>query len=216
MEQIEIFNDLYLFRSMNESIGLTFNQYLLLGAEPVLFHAGSAQHAVHLVPRIKAILGEKALAYVFISHFESDECGGLRQLLEQFPTAQLICSPVTARQFNGFGLAYDLIVKNPGDYLETADYKLEFISYPSEMHLWEGLLAFETQRQIFFSSDLFMRRGLVPNLPVQANWEQEVTGITAQQIPSPDALHTLQEKLRELSVKYIAVGHGAFLDVQAK
>jgi flavorubredoxin len=213
MEQIKIFDDLYLFRTMNQDINLTFNQYLLLGAEPILIHTGNVHHAADLVPKIKAILGKDDLSYIFISHFEADECGGLGLLLSQFPNTKPVCSPVTARQFRGFGFKYDFVVKAPGECLQTPDYKLDFISYPAEMHLWEGLLAFESHRKILFSSDLFIRMGAVPPTPVEADWQQEIGNITPQQIPSPEARNTLQQVLAALPVKYVAAGHGPVLSV---
>ena len=211
MEQIKVFDNLYLFRTMNKDINLTFNQYLLLGAESILIHAGTAQHAADLIPKIKVILGKDDLSYIFISHFEADECGGLDLLLSQFPNAKPVCSSVTARQFRGFGFKYDFIVKAPGDCLQTPDYKLDFISYPAEMHLWEGLLAFESHRKILFSSDLFIQMGSTLSTPVKADWQKEIGNITPQQIPSAEARTTLQQALTVLPVKYVAPGHGPFL-----
>lgn len=36
----------------------------------------------------------------------------------------------------GFGITNQVLVKKPGEKLTSNDYELEFISYPSEMHLW--------------------------------------------------------------------------------
>jgi flavorubredoxin len=97
-----------------------------------------------LLPQLKATLNGNDLKYIFISHFESDECGGLALILEHFPKAKPICSEVTTRKLNGNGLVNDAIIKRPGEKLNTDAYELEFFSYPSEMHLGEGLLAMKT------------------------------------------------------------------------
>ena len=76
--------------------------------------------------------------YIFISHFEADECGGLRVILEYFPKAKTICSEVTTRQLNSFGIKAEIIVKKRTETLITDNYDMEFISYPSEMHIWDG------------------------------------------------------------------------------
>ena len=55
----------------------TFHQYLLLTDEPLLVHTGSVQQAEALIPKLKDILKDKILKYIFISHFESDECRAL-------------------------------------------------------------------------------------------------------------------------------------------
>lgn len=42
--------DLHLFTDYMQPVNLSFNQYLLLTEEPVLFHTGSAQQAAALLP----------------------------------------------------------------------------------------------------------------------------------------------------------------------
>lgn len=211
MEQIKIFEDLYQFNTVNEGFPITFNQYLLLGEEPILFHTGSSHHVKLLMPLIKELLAGKSLAYVFISHFESDECGGLSHLLSHYPNVKTICSQVTAMQLTGFGFTNELIIKKPNEILESLNFKLKFVSYPSEMHLWEGLLAVDVNRDLFFSSDLFTKWDKMFEKTLVSNWEEEIKNITDKQIPSEHALKTLQSTLTEINVKYIATGHGPFL-----
>jgi flavorubredoxin len=213
LENIKVFDDLQMFNSYIGFIDLTFNQYLLLGSQPLLVHTGSYDQTVEMLPKLKTLLGDKPLSYIFISHFESDECGGISFLKENFPGVKPVCSQVTARQLTGFGIANDVIIKTPGDVLEDSDFKLKFISYPSEMHLWEGLMAFEENRGLLFSSDLFISRGVLKQAIVNSNLEDEIQKILPGQIPNPEALKTLQEKLRHIPVKYIIPGHGPCLKV---
>lgn len=77
-----IYEDLHQFSSYIPPINLSFHQYLLLTDEPILVHTGSIERAEALVPQLKAALLGRALKYIFISHFESDECGGLSILLK--------------------------------------------------------------------------------------------------------------------------------------
>jgi flavorubredoxin len=213
MESIKVFNDLQMFNSYIGFIDLSFNQYLLHGAEPLLVHTGSKDQTVEILPKIKDILGGKPLKYIFISHFESDECGGLSYLMEHYPDAKPVCSQVTARQLMGFGIANDIITKAPGDVLETGEFRLRFVRYPSEMHLWEGLMAFEEERGLLFSSDLFIRFGKMNNPIVESDLDQEIQRISSQQIPDSDALKAVQHDLKNLDIKYIIPGHGPCLKV---
>ena len=213
MDEIRILDNLYMFSTINDQIDFTFNQYLLLGEEPLLVHTGSSEQTVVLVPKIKKLLGDRALAYVFVSHFEGDECGGLNILLEQFPKVKTICSQVTARQLNGFGYTDELLIKKPGEILKTKDYSLTFLAYPSEMHLWEGLIALESRLGLLFSSDLFIRMGMLRDAIVSTNWEDEVKAIAPHQIPSLIAYESMQKSLFNLPVNYIAPGHGPVLKV---
>jgi flavorubredoxin len=207
-QMTSIYQDLYQFSSYIPPIDLTFHQYLLLADEPVLVHTGSVQQAEALIPQLKEVLNGRSLKYVFISHFESDECGGLSLILKNFPEAKPICSEVTARQLSGFGITNDIIIKKPGEKLITEGYELEFISYPSEMHLWEGLLAIENKRGIFFSSDLVFRFGKAHGEIMEGKWGSEIHNITPMQVPDQEQRKKLQQTLAELNPKFVAAGHG--------
>lgn len=206
-----IYKDLHQFSSYIPPIDLSFHQYLLLGDEPLLVHTGSVQQAETLIPQLKAVLSGKPLKYIFISHFESDECGGLSLLLKHFPEAKPICSEVTARQLSGFGIANDEIVKKPGEKLVSGDFELEFISYPSEVHLWEGLLLIENKRRIFFSSDLVFRFGKADGDIIEGDWQTEIDNISLMQVSDPERKSKLQKALAGLKPKFVAVGHGPCL-----
>lgn len=208
-----IYNDLYQFSSYIPPIDLSFHQYLLLTDEPILVHTGTVQQSETLLPQLKAALNNKPLKYIFISHFESDECGGLSLLLQHFPEAKPICSEITARQLSGFGITNDILIKKPGEKLTGRDFELEFISYFSEMHLWEGLLLMENKRSLFFSSDLMFRLGKADGLVIDGNWQDEVQHITPLQVPDPEKRLQLQQTLEQLSPKFIAVGHGPCVSV---
>ncbi len=206
-----IYQDLFQFSSHVPLIDLSFHQYLLSADEPLLVHTGNIQQATALVPRLKAELKDKVLKYIFISHFEADECGGLTHILDHFPEAKPVCSEVTARQLGGFGLTNEVIIKKPGEELNAKDFTLEFFSYPSEMHLWEGLLAKESQRGIFFSSDLMIRFGEADGTVVESIWQTEINNIRAEQVPDPDQRTKLQQTLGRLNPRFVAPGHGPCL-----
>ena len=199
--------DLYVFKTFSPQIGITFNQYLLTGKEPLLVHTGSFEQAKKLLLEINKILCGQSIAYVFVSHFESDECGGLQVIREAFPKVQTICSAVTARQLSGFGIKLDALVQAPDSTLQSDSWDLRFIAYPSEAHLWEGLLAFEQQQGILFSSDLFIRRGN-DEQSVTSTLAAEVATISDRQVPHPAGMESLKQSLAALPVKLIAPGHG--------
>ena len=206
-----IYEDLHQFSSYVTPIDLTFHQYLLLTDQPLLVHTGSMQQAEILIPQLKDILVDRALKHIFISHFESDECGGLSLILKHFPEAKPVCSEVTARQISGFGITNDIIIKRPGEKLISNGYELEFVSYPSEMHLWEGLLPIENRRGIFFSSDLVFRFGKADGTVVEGNWQTEINSINQEQVPDLMRREQLQKNLMQLHPKFIATGHGPCL-----
>ena len=209
----QIFDDLYQFTGYVPPIDLTFHQYLLSIDEPILIHTGSRQQAEALVPQIKDVLMDKELKYIFISHFESDECGGLEIILKEFPGAKVIASEVTARQLDGFGITSDVLIKKPEDKMIIGESEFKFISYPSEMHLWEGLLLLDLKRGILFSSDLMIRFGNSGGKILENTMEEELTGITEEQVPDREKREKLIEDLRKENIKFIATGHGECIKI---
>lgn len=214
MDEIKVYDNLYMYRSGGGNMPITFNQYLLLGAEPILIHTGGYRQALELLPKLKNRIGDNTLSYIFISHFESDECGGLNLIMDSYPGAVPVCSSVTARQIAGFGYNFKLLVKEPGAVLETREYKLQFIGYPSEVHLWEGLLAYETVHKLLFCSDLFVNMEKVDKTQDEASLPALLDSILKRQIPSPGEAEKLKKELSGLDIEYAGPGHGPFLKLK--
>lgn len=208
---LKIFDDLYQFSAYDPRYDLTYHQYLLLTDEPLLVHTGNALHAEGLIPQLKSVLGDRALKYVFFSHFESDECGGLPLILKHYPGARPVCSEVSSRELLGFGVTEDSIVKKPAEKLAAGGFELEFAGFPSEVHLWDGLMGYETRRGILFCSDLFFRFGRTHGAVVNADWRDVVDRM--DQMPDLAKREQLQGHLRQLRPRFVATGHGPCLKI---
>jgi glyoxylase-like metal-dependent hydrolase (beta-lactamase superfamily II) len=59
----------------------SFNQYLVIDDEPLLFHTGPRQMFGWVSEAIGRVVPLSKLRYVGLSHFEADECGALNQFL---------------------------------------------------------------------------------------------------------------------------------------
>lgn len=108
-------------------------------------------------------------------------------------------------------LPNEAVVKKSGEKLILSDCELEFISYPSEMHLWEGLLSMEKLHGIFFSSDLVFSLGKADGVVKEGNWQTEIGNISLRQIPDPEGKAKIQQMLAKLNPNFVAVGHGPCL-----
>ena len=73
--------------------GFTFNQYLLVDEEPLLFHTGPRRLFGAVRDAVKAVLPIERLRWVGFSHLENDECGSLNEWLAAAPRP----SPSAAR-----------------------------------------------------------------------------------------------------------------------
>ncbi|NMA22273.1 MAG: MBL fold metallo-hydrolase [Spirochaetales bacterium] len=206
----KIYNGLWRHTTYNDQIDLTFNQYFLEGEEPLLVHTGSSQDAPAL---LRALQGKK-ISYIFVSHFESDECGALCPVLETYPSAKVITGEVTARQFKGFGIHADVLVAEANQTITVGDFEFLTIAYPSEMHLWDGLLLYEKRHKIFFSSDLMIRFGNSDEEVLKSKWKDEVEAISAVQVADEARRNELKATLLQLDVALVAPGHGPALQVK--
>ena len=74
----------------------SFNQYLVVDDEPLLFHTGQRQLFPLVKEAIEAVIPVERLRYLALSHFEADECGALNALLEVAPRAIPLCSEIAA------------------------------------------------------------------------------------------------------------------------
>ena len=81
----KIYGDLVQFTEFMPSVDLALHQYLLMGDEAILIHTGTLNYSKELIPKLKEVLDGKNLKYIYVSHFESDECGGLSEILKAYP-----------------------------------------------------------------------------------------------------------------------------------
>lgn len=209
----QIFEELYQFTDVIEPIKLSMHQYLLLTEEPILVQTGAVKQTEATLPQLKQILGKNTLKFILVSHFESDECGGLSLVMKEYPDAITICSEVTARQLMGFGISNKFEIKKPGDQFLGNDFEFDIIGYPSEMHMWEGLLFTENKRGIFFSSDLMFGMGENHGQVVECTWSDAIKTSGAESLPSHEMQTKLIEDLKSLNPKFVASGHGPCIKI---
>jgi len=202
----KIYKDLYQFTDYIPPIQLSFHQYLLLTEEPILIHTGTIKQSETIMPQIKELLGDRQLKYIFSSHFESDECGGLSVFVKEFPRVVTICSEISARQLYGFGYTGTVVAKNERETFKGNDFEFSFVNYPSEIHLQDGLLFMENKRRIFFSSDLMFSLGDAHGKTLESSWQDEVASIGLDRVANQERLTKVKEDLLRFSPEFIAVG----------
>lgn len=205
---IKIHDDLYQFTQELSFMNFTIHQYLLLTEEPILIYTGTFQQAQCILPKVKKLLNGAQLKYILVPHIESDECGGLPVFLEEYPDVITVCSQIGTRELPGFGYKGKLSPKNQGDILKGADFSIKCINYPSEVHLQNGLVFFEENRKIFFSSDLMLSFGDAAGKTKDSLWKTEVNNISLESIPNEKKLNTLKNDLNSIEPEFIAAMHG--------
>src|SRR5436190_22343403 len=76
--------------------GFSFNQYLVVDDEPLLFHTGGRRLFPLVREAIDSVLPVERLRWIAFSHVESDESGAVNELLAVAPRAEPLCGAVAA------------------------------------------------------------------------------------------------------------------------
>jgi flavorubredoxin len=71
--------------------GFSFNQYLIVDDEPLLFHTGPRRLWTQLNEAVSRVMPVERLRWLALSHFEADECGALNRFLQAAPQAEPLC-----------------------------------------------------------------------------------------------------------------------------
>lgn len=139
--------------------GFSFNQFLIAGEEPLLFHTGLRMSFPLVREAVETVIPASKLRYIALSHFESDECGALNEFLTVAPDAVPVCSRVGALTSLG-----DFAIRPPramadGETLDLGGHEIEWIDAPHLPHNWECGYLFDRTSSTLFCGDLFTQNG---------------------------------------------------------
>lgn len=139
--------------------GFSFNQYLVLDDEPLLFHTGLRRLFPVVREAIDRVIPVERLRHVAFSHFESDECGALNDFLAVAPRAVPVCSQVAAMVS-----VEDFAVRPPrpvadGETLVLGRRRMRWFDTPHLPHGWETGYFFEETTKTLLCGDLFTQGG---------------------------------------------------------
>lgn len=138
--------------------GFTFNQFLILDDEPLLFHTGPRGVFPLVREAMSQVMPPAKLRWVAFSHFEADECGAANEWLATAPNAQPLCSRVAAMvQSDSFDRP--CVPMLDGEERTLGSHTVRWFDAPHTPHGWDcGFLA-ETSTRTLFCGDLFTQPG---------------------------------------------------------
>lgn len=209
----QIMDGLHRISTLVDPPGITFNQFVIQDEKSMLVHTGAANLFPQMIEKMRQVVDVSALNYVFISHFEADECGALAFLLALNHNIIPVAPGPTARHLAGFGIHSKPMTVKEGDELVLGKRRLQFINYPSEPHLQDGLIAYDVTDRVLYSSDLFTRRGAGAAVVVKGD-RSVLSEIPPQSIPVEDRRLKCQEAVGKLDIALIATGHGPAIDLR--
>ena len=137
----------------------SFNQYLVLDDEPLLFHTGLRALFPVVSEATRALMPIEKLRYVAFSHFESDECGTLNSFLAVAPRAEPVCGQVAAMvSVNDYADRAPRALAD-GEELSLGRHRLRWFDTPHMPHGWECGLMMDMTTRTFLCGDLFTQGG---------------------------------------------------------
>jgi flavorubredoxin len=139
--------------------GFTFNQYLVVDDEPLLFHTGPRRLFPEVRQAVAGVLPVERLRWIGLSHVEADECGALNQWLAAAPQAAPLCGQVAAMVSIG-----DLADRAPramadGETLSLGTRRVTWFDTPHVPHAWECGFLHEGYTRTLLCGDLFTQGG---------------------------------------------------------
>jgi flavorubredoxin len=139
--------------------GFSFNQYLIVDDEPLLFHTGLRKMFPLVREAVQSVMPVEKLRFVAFSHFEQDECGSLSDWLAASPEAIPVCSKIAAMTSIN-----DLAERAPkvlvdGETLSLGSHAVRWFDTPHLPHGWECGYMMEQKTRTFLCGDLFTQSG---------------------------------------------------------
>ena len=196
--------------------GLTVNQFVLDGEQPVLVHTGTFPAYEQVRKAVAQVLDPKRLRYVIVPHFEADECGGMGRFVAEAPEAVLVCS-ATGMAINLSGWDYSGPVQGvcDGDMIDLGEHRLRFLETP-HVHHWDSMMVFEETTRSLFPADLFLQPGEQPAV-VRENLGEEMCAMyrEAGLFAAREPVLSVVERLEAMAPEWIHPMHGGSLPKEA-
>lgn len=139
--------------------GFTFNQFLIVDDDPLLFHTGPRKLFPLVREAIETLIPVKSLRYLGLSHFEADECGALNEFLEAAPNSVPLCGHV-AKMVS----VDDIAIREARgmadmETLSLGQHRVQWLDTPHLPHGWECGYLFEQTTKTLLCGDLFTQPG---------------------------------------------------------
>lgn len=188
--------------------GFTFNSFLILDDEPLLFHAGQRSMFPQFAEAVSSLMQIEKLRWISFGHIEADECGAMNLWLEAAPDAQVVHGD-TACNISLNDLAdRPPRIAGDGELITSGLRRVRYIDTPHVPHAWESGVIFEEVTGTLFCGDLFTQFG------ARATTEED---IVAAAIAAEDMFHSTSvgpataptiRRLAELRPSSLALMHG--------
>jgi flavorubredoxin len=190
--------------------GMVFNQFLVLGDEPLIFHTGLRSMFPLVREAVGRVIDPASLRWITFGHYEADECGSMNEWLATAAHAQI------AHGQTGCDVSLNDMADRPpraladGEVIDLGGGKrVRYLDTPHTPHGWDAGVLFEESTATLFCGDLFTQLEDGPALV-----ERDIVGpaIAAEDLfgysaLNPDMGRTIRG-LAPLEPRTLALMHG--------
>jgi flavorubredoxin len=139
--------------------GFSFNQYLIVDDEPLLFHTGQRRMFPLVREAVASLIPPERLRYISFSHFEADECGSLNEWLAVAPQSVPVCGKIAAMVSVEDQADRPPVALADGETLRLGRHVVRWFDAPHLPHAWECGYLMEEQTRTLLCGDLFTQPG---------------------------------------------------------
>jgi flavorubredoxin len=145
--------------------GFTFNHFLVLSEDPLLFHTGLRRMFPVLREAVARLVPPERLRWIAFGHYEADECGAMNEWMAVAPRAE-----VAHGQTGCLVSLNDMADRAPrvlqdGETIDLGDGKrVRYLDTPHIPHGWDAGVLYEESTGTLLCGDLFTQIGDGPAL----------------------------------------------------
>jgi len=191
--------------------GFTFNQFLIVGEDPLLFHCGPRAMFPVVSEAVSKVLPPESLRWITFGHVEADECGAMNLWLRAAPNAEV------AHGALGFMVSLNDMCDRPpraladGEVLDLGGKRVRHLDTAHVPHNWESRVLFEETTGTLLCGDLLSQLGghatpVTDSDLIGPAMEAEAIFQSSSLAPSTGAV---MRKLGDLRPSNLAVMHGS-------
>jgi flavorubredoxin len=190
--------------------GFTFNQFLVMAEEPLLFHCGHRKMFPLVSAAVAKLMPVEKLRWIAFGHYEPDESGAMNLWLAAAPRSQIAHGTVGCRVILGDAADRPPRPLADGEGIDLGGKRVRHIDTPHVPHGWDARTLYEETTATLFCGDLFTHAGNGPALvesdivapAIKADRESGATCLTPLTAPTI-------RKLAAIKPRTLAVMHGS-------
>ena len=191
--------------------GVSYNSYVILDEKVTVMDTVDARATEEWLANLEEVLDGREVDYLVVSHMEPDHESNVQNLIEKYPSMQVVGNAKTfnlVSQFFNVDLEGRKVLVKEGDTLNIGSHTLQFFMAPM-VHWPEVMVTYEQSEKILFSADGFGKFGA---LDTDEDWACEarryyfnIVGKYGMQVQN------LLKKASALDIEMICPLHGPIL-----